>query len=269
MLIDPQKRWAWPLLTGFAMLTLAPKTEPAIGSQPSTQNADQARATNRAPDPAEGAAGEARAATSQPSEPGSAAPDDQATPDPDCPQADLAATDDERHLIDDPYGQAFTGARDGKVKLVMFIDYGCPACRNAQPLLDRLVAEDPGLEVVYRIVDNEDGSTGVSGVSIEVARSKGDWQAFHHALDAGDSVSDEAIAKALDAAHLKKSCYLPSASAATNDVVLDELQRNRQFLFERKLQNFPSWVIGRGPVRDDMDYATLKAAIAKASARGS
>lgn len=173
--------------------------------------------------------------------------------------------DDARHLIDDPYDRAFTGVADGRVKLVVFIDYGCPACREAQAVLDRLVAEDPKLQVVYRIVDNEPGSTGVSGVSMQVARSHGDWQAFHHAIDAGDSVSDDAIGKALDAAHLKRECFLPSDNAGIDPLVDDELQRNRQFLFERKLKSFPSWVIGKGPVHEGIDYATLKAAIAKAS----
>ncbi len=240
MPIHPQKK-AWRLLTGLAVLILAP-IKPVIGSQPTTP---------------------------PPSDTTSAAPDDQATPDPDCAQADSAATDDDQHLIDDPYGQAFTGARNGKVKLVMFIDYGCPACRLAQPLLDRLVAEDPNLEVIYRIVDNEEGSTGVSEVSLEVARSKGDWQAFHHVLDAGTSVTDDAIGKALDAVHLKKSCYLPTDSANISVSVSDEMRLSRQFLYERKLKNFPSWVIGRGSVHDDMDYALIKAAIAKAEAHGS
>src|SRR5579872_1278890 len=125
MLIRPKKNWVWRLLAGSAILMLASTMPPAIASQPSGQNADQESAPEKAspPDAAESAAGEAQDATAQPTEPAAAAPD------PDCPQFDVAATDDERHLIDDPYGQAFTGARDGKVKLVMFIDYGCPACR--------------------------------------------------------------------------------------------------------------------------------------------
>jgi protein-disulfide isomerase len=268
MVIQLRKSLASRLLAGVAMLTMSLNAVPAIARilspQPAEREQAPLKANKRARDAADAAAREADAAESQAVDPETAASDDQAARDPDCPPVDMAMADDERHLIDDPYGQAFTGARDAKVKLVVFIDYGCAACRESQPVLDRLVAEAPNLEVVYRIVDNDDGSMGVSGVSLEVARSDRSWQAFHHALDAGNAVSDDAIGKALDAVHLKQSCYLPSETAGTNILVIEELQRNRNFLFERKLTAFPSWVIGHGPVHVGIDYATLKSAIAKA-----
>jgi thiol-disulfide isomerase/thioredoxin len=243
MAISAQKRLTECLLAGFAMLMLSPEQAAA-------------KANNHARDALEAAVDAAELAPS----------DDQAKPDPDCPDIGSGMSESERHAIDDPFGQAFTGARNGKVKLVVFVDYGCPACREAQPVLDRLVKEYPDLEVVYRIVDNEAGSTGATEVSLAVARSNSDWQAFHHALHTEASVSDEAIGRALDAVHLKKSCYLPSDTANVDISVLDEFRRNQEFISERKLGSFPSWVIGQGPVHGGIEYETLKAAVARAKA---
>jgi protein-disulfide isomerase len=170
--------------------------------------------------------------------------------------------------IDQPFGNALLGATDDRIRLVVFIDYACEACRIAQATLDKIVAEEPDLAVIYRMIPNDPGGEEPAMLSLAIARTRGqaEWSAFHHAIDAGNSVEPEALNKALAAAGVKPKCYYTPGAALFDTDASEEISRNRQLAWQRKLKAFPSWVIGKGPVTTDVDYATLKSAIAKARA---
>ena len=55
-----------------------------------------------------------------------------------------------REAIETPFAGAWTGAKDADVVLVEFFDYNCPYCRQSVADVERLLAEDPKLKVVYR-----------------------------------------------------------------------------------------------------------------------
>lgn len=167
-----------------------------------------------------------------------------------------------------PFGKAWLGAPDGDVTLLVFADYACPACREAQPVLDALVASDPHLKVVYLILVNEDEGRQAAMTSLAVAQSGGAWVAFHRALDAGGDAGPAGIAAALKAAGVDPAS-LPALSgdALIDSPILDELNRNDRFLVERKGTAVPAWVIGKGKALNGFDPAVLRAAIAKARAR--
>jgi protein-disulfide isomerase len=55
-----------------------------------------------------------------------------------------------RALFETPFGSAWQGARDGDVVLVEFFDYACGYCRRSNADVDRLLAEDKRLKVVWR-----------------------------------------------------------------------------------------------------------------------
>ena len=178
----------------------------------------------------------------------------------------LAPRLDERPL-GIPFGKAWIGAPDGDVTLLVFADYACPACREAQPVIDALVASDPRLKVVYLILVNEDEGRQAALPSLAVAQSGGAWVAFHRALDAGGDPGPAGIAAALKAAGIDPASLPPlTGDALIDSPLLDELNRNDRFLVERKGTAVPAWLIGTGAGKAHVgiDEATLRAAIAKA-----
>jgi len=49
-----------------------------------------------------------------------------------------------------PAGNTVAGNPNGSITLVEFFDYNCPNCRDFQPKLERLIAKNPELRVVYK-----------------------------------------------------------------------------------------------------------------------
>jgi protein-disulfide isomerase len=170
--------------------------------------------------------------------------------------------------IDAPFGKAWLGAADGDVTLVVFADYACPACREAQPVIDQLIAADPRLKVVYRVLVNEDNGRDAAMTSLAVAQSAGaDWAKFHHALDAAGDPTAATIAAALKQARIDpKSLPDLSPDAMVASPILTELNRNDQQIVERHGTAVPAWVLGDGKALNGFELAKLQAAIAAARA---
>ena len=169
-----------------------------------------------------------------------------------------------------PFGMAWLGAADGDVTLLVFADYACPACREAQPVIDQLVADDPHLKVVFLILINEDEGRQAAMTSLAVAQSGGAWVAFHRALDAGGDPGPAGIAAALKAAGIDPASLPPlTGDALIDSPILDELNRNDRALVEHKGTAVPAWLIGTGPgkARNGFDPVVLRAAIARARAK--
>lgn len=181
-------------------------------------------------------------------------------------QADQAPPAELR--IDEAFGHAWLGAADGDVTLVVFADYACPACRSAQPVIDQLLAQDPKLKVVYRLLDNDQGGRAAALTSLAVAKQSADWGKFHHTLDAFDEVTPKAIAAALaasgaDPASLPK---LVDEDDPQTAALADELSRNDALINQRNATAIPAWLIGDGLAQKGFDLPRLQAAVAKARA---
>ena len=169
--------------------------------------------------------------------------------------------------IDEPFGHAWLGAPDADVTLVVFGDYACPACRDAQPVIDQLLAQDSKLKVVYRLLDNDQGGLTAALTSLAIARQGAGWSKFHRALDGADDVNSKTIAAAV-AASGTDPAKLPSLKDDDPETLLlaGELARNDTLLVQRKGTALPSWLIGDGPAQRGFDLPRLQAAIAKARA---
>jgi protein-disulfide isomerase len=227
---------------------------PAIAAAPKktpTQPAECDPATAQCDDTAEEAALAAAAAASEAamSEP-----------------ADMTVAE---RAIDDPFGNAMLGAPDGDVTLVVFADYACPACRAAQPVIDQLIAQDPKLKVVYRLLVNEDEGREAALTSLAVAGTSADWGRFHHALDAGGTPTSRSIAKALVTSGIDKTS-LPQVKDidGDNSAIFQEISNNDALITERNGQAIPAWVIGDGEALNGFELATLQAAIVKSRSGG-
>lgn len=171
---------------------------------------------------------------------------------------DKAAADQaagEQRPIDAPFGKAWLGAPDGDVTLVVFADYACSHCRDAQPVIDRLVADDPRLRVVYRMVINDDSGRDATMTSLAVAQMPGaSWTKFHRALDAGGDPTPASIAAALKAAGINpRSLPDLSPDALVDSPIVTELSRNDEQIQEREAKGVPAWVVGDGKALFNFD----------------
>ncbi len=165
-----------------------------------------------------------------------------------------------RKAIETPFGSAWEGAADGDVTLVQFFDYNCGYCRTARADIDRLLAEDAKLKVVYRevpILGSE--SVKATEASLAVAQADGNYAAFHRALYAAGRTTPSAIAAARS-----KSGSNGGGDSAKSAAEIDaniELMRTLQFT------GTPAWVVGDKALNGAVGYDALKAAIAEARAK--
>jgi protein-disulfide isomerase len=170
--------------------------------------------------------------------------------------------------IDEPFGNAWLGAADADVTLVVFADYSCPACREAQKVIDQLLASDPHLRVVYRLLINEESGRKAAWTSLAVAQSKDDWSRFHRAMEAAGAPTSATIAAALKTASIAPASLGP----ITEDALLDspveaEIAHNDSLIYQRQGKAIPAWVLGDGPALNNLELAPLQAAIASFRAR--
>ncbi len=166
--------------------------------------------------------------------------------------------DANRARIETPFGGAWVGAKDGDVTLVEFFDYACGYCRAALPDIDRLLAEDKKLKIVYRELPIlGEGSDMAARASLSVAQSGGNYTAFHRALYAAGRPDEQSISAALAQSGTKPE-------AATNDKITTEIAANLDLQRQLQLTGTPSWIVGDTVLNGAVGYDELKKAIAKA-----
>jgi protein-disulfide isomerase len=160
-----------------------------------------------------------------------------------------------RKALETPFGSAWEGAPDGDVTLVQFFDYNCGYCRSARADIDKLLAEDPKLKVVYREVPIlGPDSVKAAQASLTLAQAGGNYSAFHKALYAAGRATPTSIAS------------LSKGVAAKPDTakIEAEVNANIDLMRDLGLTGTPGWVIGDQVLNGAVGYDALKAAIAEA-----
>lgn len=163
-----------------------------------------------------------------------------------------------------PYAGAWSGNPKGDVTVVAFMDYACGYCRASLPGLDKLIASDPNVRVVYREYPVL-GPDSVLAARWALAAAEQDrYRAFHDALYAAGSPSTATIAAAAQKAGLD----LRRAEASVrSQAVAAEINQNHGLGEKLAMTGTPSWVIGGHLYYGARDYAALAAAVAQARAR--
>jgi protein-disulfide isomerase len=168
--------------------------------------------------------------------------------------------------VEQPFGSAWEGAADGDVTLVEFYDYNCGYCRQALPDVDRLLAEDKKLKIVYRelpILSAE--SEAAARAALAVAKL-GNHPKFHRAIYAAGRVTPETISAAIKATGLDEKQV---QKLAQSQEVTDEIRSNLTMQQSLGMSGTPSWVVGNQLINGAVGYDELKAAIAEARAKAS
>jgi protein-disulfide isomerase len=169
--------------------------------------------------------------------------------------------DANRAQIETPFGSAWTGAADADVTLVQFFDYNCGYCRTALPDIDRLLAEDKKLKIVYRELPILSEASDIAArASLSVAQAGGDYLTFHRALY-GQARSDSSV---INAAAARAGA---DPKAANADKIASEITANLDLQRQLQLTGTPSWVVGDTVLNGAVGYDALKKAIAETRAK--
>ena len=165
-----------------------------------------------------------------------------------------------RTAIETPFANSWKGAAKPDVTLVEFFDYACPYCKGVNPVVDRLIAEDKGLRVVYREFPIL-GADSVTAARLSLAASKsGRFAQFHDTMWATGRPSPETIAVAAKAAGI--------APQPQNDPAVDaEIRRNYQLAGQLGATGTPLFVVGNRVMNSAVPYEVLKKAIADTRAK--
>jgi protein-disulfide isomerase len=165
-----------------------------------------------------------------------------------------------RHEIYDNPQTPVGGNPRGKVTLVEFFDYRCPYCKETQPALEKLAAQDPELRLVYKEFPIL-GPVSVTAAHAALAAARqGKYEAFHRAMMevrgnlAEDTVFRVAKSVGLDVAQLQRDMAAPSIAAA--------VEANMKLADALDINGTPAFVIGDRVVPGAVDMAGLKKLVA-------
>jgi predicted DsbA family dithiol-disulfide isomerase len=177
--------------------------------------------------------------------------------------AEKLRIDPVRQAIETPFHGAWAGNPKGDVTLVVFTDYNCPYCRATSPEIDKLLAGDPKLRVVWREMPvlGPDSVTAAAA-ALAAAKQPGKYYPFHRALFAGGHPDANGIAAAAKAAGIPPADLTADIRAPD---VQAEIETNLQIARAIQIAATPFFVVGN-QVREGASSADQLAAMV-ASAR--
>ena len=165
-----------------------------------------------------------------------------------------------RAALETPFGSSWKGAAAPKVVMTYFYDYACGYCRKSNPDIERLLAEDKGLRIVYRELPIL-GPDSVAASRAALAASKvGRFGLFHDAMYATGRPTTESIAIAGNAAAI-------TPDLARDPAIETEIQKNLAIAGQLGANGTPLFVIGDRVINSAAGYDTLKAAVEAAKAK--
>ena len=166
-----------------------------------------------------------------------------------------------RAQIETPFAGAMAGNPKGDVTLVEYFDYACGFCRQTVGDIDRLVASDPKLRVVYKELPVLDGAISDRAAQISLVAAKaGKFVAFHHALYQMPAPLEDAKTDAVAA-----KLGIDIAGLSNADVV-NEINANLATGKALRMSGTPTFVVGDQLLSGAVGYDALKDAVAKARA---
>ena len=167
--------------------------------------------------------------------------------------------------LETAFAGAWAGNPKGDVTLVMFTDYNCPYCRASEPAIERLLASDPKLRVVWREMPVLGPGSEVAASAALAAARFGRYPAFHHALFSGPHPQEGGVEAAAKAAGIA----LPRlADAAKSPEVQAEIAANLALARQIGIGATPYFIVGNRSFEGAVGYDRLAAAVAEARSTG-
>lgn len=143
------------------------------------------------------------------------------------------------------------GHATADLTLVVFTDYHCPACRKAYPAMQRAVAKDGNLRVVYKDWPIfGDRSERAAAIALASA-SQNIYPQVHDRLMTGPANTDEHLRLAVQQSDGNWPRVLSDLKLRRTQIG-KELMNNRRQAFELGLSGTPGYLIGSILVRGGM-----------------
>lgn len=169
-----------------------------------------------------------------------------------------------RAAIETPFADAWTGNPRGDVTVVEFYDYACGFCRQSLADINRLIAEDKGVKVVFRELPVLSEESEIAARASLAAAEQGKFVAFHDALFA----AGRPAAATIKAANARAGIDTTRATAAARtDRVATEIAGNLALARQLGATGTPTWVVGDQVLSGAIGFEGLKKAVAEARAR--
>jgi protein-disulfide isomerase len=154
------------------------------------------------------------------------------------------------------------GNPSGNVTLVEFFDYRCPYCKQVEPSLEKLVADDHQLRFVFKEFPVLGPDSETAARVALAARKQGKYDAFHRAMmGTGGHIDETVIYKVaasvgLDVDKLKQDMKSPDID--------QQLKANLDLGKTLNLDGTPSFIIGDTIIPGAISANDLKQLIADA-----
>lgn len=165
-----------------------------------------------------------------------------------------------RSAIRTPFSGAWAGARDADVTLVMFSDYSCGYCRASVADVDRLLAEDKKLRVVWRELPILGAGSDLAARAGLAAAKQGKYLDFHRRMFAAGAPNPAKLATVGKASGVD----LTVARGADID---REIEANVALARTLGLTGTPTFVVGDQMLMGAVGYDELRKAVAEARAK--
>jgi protein-disulfide isomerase len=165
-------------------------------------------------------------------------------------------------------GTPASGAVRPDVVVVIFTDYQCAICKRTDPALGRLLARDPGVQVLWKDWPIRGPASDFAARVALAAHRQGRYVQVHDALMAArgqltpERITDIAHQAGADPARL-------AADLQQHARAIDEqLGRHRLQAFSLGLQGTPAYLVGPYLIQGGLDDRALAAAVRKARRAG-
>jgi protein-disulfide isomerase len=165
-----------------------------------------------------------------------------------------------RAALETPFASSWKGSPKPDVVMTYFYDYACGYCRKSNPDIERLLAEDKGLRVVYRELPILGPDSVAASRAALAASQAGRFGVFHDALYEAGRPSPETIAIAGSAAAI-------TPEQARDPAIEAEIQKNLNLAGQLGATGTPLFVIGDQVINSAVGFDMLKAAVASARAK--
>jgi protein-disulfide isomerase len=160
-----------------------------------------------------------------------------------------------------PFPGAEMGNPNGDVTVIEFTDYNCGYCRSSVADLQKLVAKDPNVRVVFREVPILSPTSRDAALWALAAAKQGKHKAFHDAMFSGarpdaQSIRAAAAKAGMNLAAAEKFAASPQAAA--------EVDSNLALMQQIGFSGTPTFIVGDQILEGALGYDALKAAVEKA-----
>lgn len=165
-------------------------------------------------------------------------------------------------------GSPQVGATDADVTIVVFTDYQCPICKITDPALERLIATDPKVRVIFKDWPIFGEQSKAAARAVLAADRQGKYLAFHHGLMAArvrlepDQIQRIAVAAGVDWPRLQRD------EAVSRPQLDRQLGKHATQAWTLGLEGTPAYLVGPYLFEGGLDERHLAQAVRRARKAG-